>query len=179
MLFGLSIGMLAVSAIIILAGIGIFVSESGIGAGILIAFLTVVTFYAGYINLTQLLIYIGIYLTIGVAWAIFRLIRDTKEEFKKQKIINDKKEVFSENNSDVDFIKNKYSKYKLTDKELLSAVIDDISFHLFSYRVFFAPIDMIDYLFTDLMKDLFNKIKKVIRGYLFRTIIGKDEIETL
>ena len=179
MLFGLSFGMLAFSVIVILVGIGIFMSESGIGAGLLFVALTILTFYADYISFSQLLIYMSIYTVLGIGWATFRLVKDTKKEFKKEITNNKGKELFDSANDNEENDYFRKEKYQQTDKEILSSIIENISFHMFSYRVFFMPIDMGDYIFTDLLKDLFEKIKEGIRGYLFRTILGKEERETL
>jgi len=184
-LFGLGWMALGGLAIFMIVGIFIIFEGSGIASAIWIIAFSVIGYKLGGLSLSELLMYVSIYIVLGLLWGTFRLIQDTKKKFKKESELNkDKKEIPStENTSErkdyeelTEYFRNE--RYKRTDKEILSTIIKEISYDKFAYRVFYFLIDFIDYVFTDLLKDLFEKIKKMIRSYLFKTILGEDEKKT-
>ena len=157
MLFGLEIGFLAVLAITLIITYGVFMSESAIGAAVVVVLLGGATYYANYISFIEFLVYMGIYIVIGASWATYRLIKDVRRDYETRS--KDYKERG----------KNK------SQKEILSEVLDNVSYQKFVYRLSFVFLDMVTYLFSDLLKDLFLAIKKSIRSYLFKSILGEKE----
>ena len=158
-MFGLSLGIIGLIVFILIAGYISFMLESSIGAGIIFIGLMNYLFFFNGFSLTEIGLYSAIYLFVGVVWATFRLIRGAKADYKATIEYN-------KDNREID---------PLNNKEILGRILDKLSFSLFGYRVFFMPIDVIDYLVSDFLKELFEIIKKRVRKYLFKSILGEEE----
>ena len=179
-MFGLSFGIIGAIAFILLVGFVTFKEESSIGAGIGFLGLGSYLFFLQHVSITQLIIYSIIYIVLGIAWATFRLIRDTKNDFEVEQKDRDRR-IKSNLEKDEDENHNEGSYFSRkdeidSDKELLEKILERLSFSLFGYRVFFLPVDVIEYIFSDLLKEIFKVIKIRVKGYLFRSILGQDAI---
>jgi len=157
-MFGLSLGIIGIIVFILIAGYISFMLESSIGSGIIFIGLMSYLFFFNGVSLSMIGLYSAIYIFVGVVWATFRLIRGARADYEKNLKDN-----------------TLYKEEGETKKETLGKVLDKVSFSLFGYRVFFMPVDIIDYIISDFLKELFEVIKKRVRRYLFKSILGEVE----